>query len=54
MEQNPNNINSPLDPIEEKLKDTAALEKVMKQAVFEAVDKAQRLGFLPTSPKSKQ
>ena len=35
------------DPIAEKLRDTAALEKVMQQAVIEAVDKARKLGFLP-------
>ena len=35
------------DPIAEKLRDTAALEKVMQQAVIEAVDNARKLGFLP-------
>lgn len=36
------------DPIAEKLRDTAALEKIMRQAVTEAVEKARKLGFLKT------
>ncbi|MES2048428.1 MAG: hypothetical protein V4447_08510 [Pseudomonadota bacterium] len=36
------------DPIAEKLRDTAALEKIMQQAVTEAVEKARKLGFLKT------
>jgi hypothetical protein len=46
MEQNSINLNPAHDPIAEKMRDTAALEKVVKQAVAEAVEKAQRLGFL--------
>lgn len=52
MEQVPIDLKQQRDPIDEKLQDTAALEKVFKQAVFEAVDKTQRLGFLPTPPQS--
>ncbi|NMM36782.1 MAG: hypothetical protein HHJ09_04600 [Glaciimonas sp.] len=47
------NQNQQSDPIVEKLRDTATLEKFVKQAVFEAVDKAQRLGFLPIPPQSE-
>ena len=47
MEQDSIDLNQQTDPIAEKMKDTATLEKYVKQAVFEAVDKAQRLGFLP-------
>ncbi len=36
------------DPITAKLRDTAALEKVMRQAVTEAVEKARKLGYLKT------
>ncbi len=46
MEENTNDLNQQFDPIAEKMRDTATLEKFVKQAVFEAVDKAQRLGFL--------
>jgi predicted XRE-type DNA-binding protein len=35
------------DPIAIKMNDTEALEKLMQQAVREAVDKARKLGFLP-------
>lgn len=52
MEQDSIDLKQQRDPIDEKLQDTAALEKIFKQAVFEAVDKAQRLGFLPTPPQS--
>lgn len=52
MEQDSIDLNQQPDPIAEKLRDTATLEKFMKQAVFEAVDKAQRLGFLPIPPQS--
>ena len=34
------------DPIAAKLRDTAALEKVMQKAVSEAVEKARKLGYL--------
>ena len=37
------------DPIAEKLRDTAAMEKTMQRAVAEAVDKARKLGFLPAA-----
>ncbi len=53
MEQNSNDLNKQFDPIAEKMRDKATLEKYVKQAVFEAVDKAQRLGFLPKPPASK-
>lgn len=46
MEQNSNNLASSPDTITEKLRDTAALKKVVKQAVVEAVEKAQKLGYL--------
>ncbi|NMM27956.1 MAG: hypothetical protein HHJ12_11895 [Glaciimonas sp.] len=46
-------INQQPNPIAEKLRDTATLEKFVKQAVFEAVDRAQRLGFLPIPPQSE-
>lgn len=52
MEQDSNDLNQQPDLIAEKLRDTATLEKYVKQAVFEAVDKAQRLGFLPIPPQS--
>ena len=46
MEQNSNNLTSSTDTISEKLRDTAELNKVVKQAVVEAVEKARKLGFL--------
>ena len=52
MEQDSNDLNQQHDPIAEKMRDTVTLEKIVKQAVAEAVDKAQRLGFLPVPPKS--
>lgn len=52
MEQDSIDLNQQPDLIAEKLRDTATLEKYVKQAVFEAVDKAQRLGFLPIPPQS--
>lgn len=52
MEQDSIDLNQQHDPIAEKMRDTATLEKYVKQAVFEAVDKAQRLGFLPIPPQS--
>ena len=45
MEQHQKSIDDPIAP---KLRDTAALEKVMQQAVAEAVEKARKLGFLKT------
>lgn len=45
MEQHQTSID---DPIAAKLRDTAALEKVMQKAVSEAVEKAHKLGYLPT------
>lgn len=48
MEQDSNNLNSSPDTITEKLRDTAELQKVVKQAVVEAVEKARKLGFLKT------
>lgn len=45
MEQHQKSID---DPIAAKLRDTAALEKVMQKAVIEAVEKARKLGFLKT------
>ncbi|MEO6353624.1 MAG: hypothetical protein ABI575_06885 [Oxalobacteraceae bacterium] len=53
MEQDAIDLKQQPDPIDEKLQDTAALEKIFKQAVFEAVDKAQKLGFLPIPPQPK-
>ena len=47
MEQNTKNINPSTSTISEKLRDTAQLKKIVKQAVVEAVEKAQRLGHLP-------
>lgn len=49
MEQHQQDLS---DPIASKLRDTAAMEKIMQQAVKEAVDKAQRLGFLPAPPSA--
>lgn len=48
MEQNTENVSSTHDTISEKLRDTTALNKVVKQAVVEAVEKARKLGFLQT------
>ena len=48
MEQDSNNLASSPDSITEKLRDTAELKKVVKQAVVEAVEKARKLGFLKT------
>ncbi|MDO8178405.1 MAG: hypothetical protein Q7T62_09195 [Undibacterium sp.] len=48
MEQNSNNLTSSPGTISEKLRDTAELNKVVKQAVVEAVEKARKLGFLKT------
>jgi hypothetical protein len=48
MEQNSNNLTSPPDTITEKLRDTATLKKVVKQAVVEAVEKARKLGLITT------
>ncbi|MBI3712699.1 MAG: hypothetical protein HY253_07025 [Burkholderiales bacterium] len=48
MEQDSNNLSSSPDSITEKLRDTAELKKVVKQAVVEAVEKARKLGFLKT------
>lgn len=45
MEQHQKSID---DPIAAKLRDTAALEKVMQKAVNEAVEKARKLGYLKT------
>ena len=53
MEQNTGDLTKAHDPIAEKLLDTEALNKVVQQAVKEAVDKAQRLGFLPMPTSSK-
>lgn len=47
-----NASNQQPDPIAEKMQDIVTLEKYVKQAVFEAVDKARRLGFLPIPPQS--
>ena len=47
MEQDSIKLDQQPDPIDQKLADTAAMERIFKQAVAEAVDKAQRLGFLP-------
>ncbi|MFZ6722821.1 hypothetical protein [Undibacterium sp. Ji49W] len=49
MEQNNVDLTQEHDPIAEKLRDTHALTKVVQQAVRDAVDKAQRLGFLPST-----
>ena len=48
MEQNSNNLASSRDTITEKLRDTVELNKVVKQAIVEAVEKARKLGFLKT------
>ncbi len=48
MEQDSNNLAPSPDSITEKLRDTAELKKVVKQAVVEAVEKARKLGFLKT------
>ncbi|GAC1380055.1 MAG: hypothetical protein NVSMB40_19640 [Aquirhabdus sp.] len=53
MEKDSSNLNAQRDLIAEKFRDTEALTKVVKQAVSEAVDKAQRLGFLPPPSKIK-
>lgn len=41
--------NNEIAPIAAKLRDTAALEKVVRQAVTEAVEKARKLGFLQST-----
>ncbi|MBC3931305.1 hypothetical protein [Undibacterium curvum] len=43
----PVDIKQPPDLIAAKLRDSAMMNKLVKQAVCEAVEKAQRLGFLP-------
>ena len=43
MEHNTVDLN---DPIAKKLDDNATLERLVRQAVSEAVDKARKLGFL--------
>lgn len=48
MEHNSNQLPPSRDTIAEKLRDTAELNKVVKQAVVEAVEKARKLGFLNT------
>ena len=48
MEQNTENVSPTHDTISEKLRDTAALNKVVKQAIVEAVEKARKLGYLQT------
>lgn len=48
VEQNSNHLTPSRDTIAEKLRDTAAMEKIMQQAVLEAVEKARKLGFLKT------
>lgn len=53
MEENSDNLKPERDLIAEKMRDSAALKKVVKQAVTEAVDKAQRLGFLPATSTRK-
>lgn len=53
MEQNPNNLASTPDTITEKLRDTATLKKVVKQAVVEAVENARKLGLI-TKPSIQE
>ena len=48
MEQNTKDLSIERDLISEKLRDTIELNKVVTQAVVEAVDKARKLGFLST------
>ena len=43
MERNTINLN---DPLAKKLDDNATLERLVRKAVTDAVDKAQKLGFL--------
>ncbi len=43
------NINSPIDPITAKFDDNEAMQKLVQQAVNEAVEKARKLGFLKTA-----
>jgi hypothetical protein len=43
METNPDNLN---DPIERKLRDDEAIDRLVQQAVSEAVERARKLGFL--------
>lgn len=43
MERNTIDLN---DPIAKKLDDNAALERLVRKAVADAVDKARKLGFL--------
>lgn len=42
------NINDPTDPITTKFDDNDAMQKMVQQAVTEAVEKARKLGFLKT------
>jgi hypothetical protein len=53
MKNDPSSLPPQRDPIAEKMRDTATLQKIVKQAVSEAVDKAQRLGFLPDRSPAK-
>ena len=50
MEPDPVNLS---DPIAEKLRDTATMERLIRLAVCEAVDKASRLGFIHLSGAEK-
>jgi DNA-binding protein YbaB len=43
MEHHPRDLN---DPIEKKLDDNRTLERLVRKAVSDAVDKARKLGFL--------
>lgn len=43
MEHNTSDLT---DPIEKKLNDNATLERLVREAVSDAVDKARKLGFL--------
>lgn len=54
MEQDSNNLEQQDDPIADKMRDTTTLEKFARQAVAEAVDRAQRLGYLPPEPQAPQ
>lgn len=50
MEQNTVDLS---DPITAKFDDKEAMQRVVQQAVAEAVEKAQRMGFLPVQEAGK-
>jgi len=40
------------DPIAEKLRDSETVERLVRQAIAEAVERARKLGFLDDEPRA--